>query len=254
MIFTDTHIHLYAEEFASDIDKLLEHAIDKGITRFFMPNIDAGSIRPMMDIHEKYPEHCTPMMGLHPCYVFGNYKSQLSIIESELSKRNFHAIGEIGIDLYWDKTHFKEQKIVFEKQLDWAVELKLPVVIHSRDSFSEIADIMENRNDIPTGIFHCFSGTIEMAQRALKLGYYLGIGGVSTFKNGGLDKILPQISIEKLVLETDGPYLAPVPHRGKRNEPAYLELVAIKVSEILGISVEEVATKTNENSKRIFGV
>jgi TatD DNase family protein len=254
VIFTDTHTHLYAEEFSADIDFLLQTAMDKGILRFFMPNIDSGSIRPMLELREKYPDHCFPMMGLHPCSVHADYLAELKKTEDQLSRNTFYAIGEIGLDMYWDKTHIREQKQALEKQLDWAVELKLPVVIHSRDSFDMIADLMEDRNEIPNGVFHCFSGTPEMARRALKLGFYLGIGGVVTFKNGGLDKILPELGIEKLVLETDAPYLSPVPHRGKRNEPAYLELVAIKMAEILGISLEEVAEKTTANSKLIFKI
>lgn len=254
MIFTDTHTHLYAEEFSADIDRLLGIAMDKGISRFFMPNIDSFSIRPMLDLSEKYPENCFPMMGLHPCSVHADYLSELRKIEDQLGRNTFYAIGEIGLDLYWDKAHIREQKQALEKQLDWAIELKLPVVIHSRDSFEMIAELMENRNDIPTGIFHCFSGSIEMAQRAMKLGYYLGIGGVLSFKNGGLDKLIPEIGIDKLVLETDAPYLAPVPHRGKRNEPAFLELIAIKMAEILGVTLEELAEKTTANSKNIFKI
>ena len=194
------------------------------------------------------------MMGLHPCSVHADYLSQLKRIENHLSKNAFCAIGEIGLDLYWDKTHFREQKQALEKQLDWAVELKLPVVIHCRDSFDFILELMNNRNDIPSGIFHCFSGTEEMAKRVLDMGFHLGIGGVLSFKNAGLDKILPSIGIDKLVLETDAPYLAPIPHRGKRNEPAYLELVAIKMADVLGISLNEVADKTTENAKAIFNL
>jgi len=252
--FIDTHIHLYAEEFSADIDTLLQVAMDKGISRFLMPNIDSASIRPMLDLSEKYPENCIPMMGLHPCSVHADYLSQLKRIENHLSKNAFCAIGEIGLDLYWDKNHIREQKQALEKQLDWAVELKLPVVIHCRDSFDFILELMNNRNDIPSGIFHCFSGTEEMAKRVLDLGFYLGIGGVLSFKNAGLDKILPSIGIDKLVLETDAPYLAPIPHRGKRNEPAYLELVAIKMADVLGISLNEVADKTTENAKAIFNL
>jgi len=252
--FIDTHIHLYAEEFSADIDTLLQVAMDKGISRFLMPNIDSASIRPMLDLSERYPENCIPMMGLHPCSVHADYLSQLKRIENQLSKKSFCAIGEIGLDLYWDKNHIREQKQALEKQLDWAVELKLPVVIHCRDSFDFILELMNNRNDIPSGIFHCFSGTEEMAKRVLDLGFYLGIGGVLSFKNAGLDKILPSIGIDKLVLETDAPYLAPIPHRGKRNEPAYLELVAIKMADVLGISLNEVADKTTENAKAIFNL
>jgi len=252
--FIDTHIHLYAEEFSADIDTLLQVAMDKGISRFLMPNIDSASIRPMLDLSERYPENCIPMMGLHPCSVHADYLSQLKRIENQLSKKSFCAIGEIGLDLYWDKNHIREQKQALEKQLDWAVELKLPVVIHCRESFDFILELMNNRNDIPSGIFHCFSGTEEMAKRVLDLGFYLGIGGVLSFKNAGLDKILPSIGIDKLVLETDAPYLAPIPHRGKRNEPAYLELVAIKMADVLGISLNEVADKTTENAKAIFNL
>ena len=253
MLLTDTHIHLYAEEFDADRNDLIRKAADENIKRFFLPNIDSTSIDGMKRIIDAHHETCFPMMGLHPCYVKENYINELKKIETELSKNNYCAVGEIGIDLFWDKTFVKQQEEVFEKQILWASELNLPIIIHSRNSTDEIIALLEKNTQLKNfGIFHCFTGTIEQAQKIISMGFYLGIGGVVTFKNSGMDKVVSQIDLQHIVLETDAPYLSPTPHRGKRNIPSYLKLVAQKISEIKNCSLEEVANLTTENSKNIF--
>jgi len=254
MILTDTHTHLYAEEFTSDRDLLIREAIESGIQRFFLPNIDSTSLREMFSVEEKFPTNCFAMMGLHPCSVKENWKEELALVEKHLSERKFAGVGEIGIDLYWDKTFVKEQETVFRRQIELANQHKLPIIIHSRESFEEIYRILSDcKKEVPFGIFHCFTGNGEQAKRAIDLGFYLGIGGVVTFKNSGLDKVVSEIDLQHLVLETDAPYLAPVPFRGKRNIPSYLLKVAEKISEIKRVAVEEVAAVTTENSIKIFG-
>jgi TatD DNase family protein len=255
MTITDTHIHLYAEEFSGDSDLLIHEAIDKGVQRFFLPNIDSTSVEVLFQLEKKYPEHCFAMMGLHPCSVKETWKEELALVEKFLSERAFVAVGEIGIDLYWDKTFVKEQEEVFRRQIELANHYKLPVAIHSRESFVEIYKILlTTKKEQPCGIFHCFTGNIDQARCAVDLGFYLGIGGVVTFKNSGLDKVIAEIDLQHLVLETDAPYLAPVPFRGKRNQPAYILKVAEKISEIKNISLEEIARVTTENSKNIFNI
>jgi len=207
----------------------------------------------MHSLEEKYPENCFAMMGLHPCSVKENWKVELELIERELSERKYFGVGEIGIDLYWDKTFIKEQEEVFKRQIELANHYKLPVSIHSRESFEGIYSILlETKKEEPCGAFHCFTGNTEQAERAIDLGFYLGIGGVVTFKNSGLDKTISEIDLKHIVLETDAPYLAPAPHRGKRNNPAYLKIVAEKIASVKNCSVEEVAVTTTENSKNIF--
>lgn len=251
----DTHIHLYAEEFENDRDSLVKDAINKGVTKFLLPNIDSSSIAGMYSVCDKYPEHSFPMMGLHPCYVKENYKEELAKIENEFDKRKFYAVGEIGVDLYWDKTFVKQQEDAFVIQLKWAYEKKLPIVIHSRNSTDEIIKLLkDNSAFIVKGVFHCFSGTIKQALEIMEMGFSLGIGGVSTFKNSGLNKVIEQIDLKQIVLETDAPYLAPVPHRGKRNEPAYILDIANKIAEIKNIQVEDVATITTANAEKIFKI
>ncbi len=255
MIITDTHTHLYAEEFDNDRDQLVEQAGVLGVQRFFMPNIDSTSIEPMLALEKKYPGKAFAMMGLHPCYVKENWKQELDLVESWLNKRSFVAVGEIGIDLYWDKTFLEQQKEVFRMQIRMANERKLPIIIHTRDSFEVTYELLlETKKDYPQGIFHCFTGTEEQARKVIDLGFMLGIGGVVTFKNSGVDKAIENIPMEHIVLETDGPYLAPVPYRGKRNEPAYILKVAEKLSEIYKCSVMKVAEITTSNSIRLFGV
>ena len=256
MILTDTHTHLYASQFDEDRKEMIDRCLENGIERLFLPNIDATSIEGMMQLANQYPDHCFPMMGLHPTSVKANYKEELELARQWLDKEEFCAIGEIGIDLYWDDTFKKEQEEAFRIQIEWAKEMRLPIVIHSRDSFDEIFSILDEVNDERlTGIFHCFTGNADQARHIINYdGFKLGIGGVVTFKNGGLDKVLPEIDMNHLVLETDSPYLAPTPYRGKRNESAYLINVANRVAEIYNTSIEEVAEVTTQNSKQIFGI
>ena len=255
MTITDTHTHLYSEEFDLDRKEIIEKAIKNGITRFFIPAIDSHSIEKMYELEKQFPENIFLMMGLHPCYVKENYLEELKIVENELAQRKFYAIGEIGIDLYWDKSTLEIQKLSFRHQIQLAKKHKLPINIHCREAFDEIFEVLESeKSDDLFGIFHCFSGTYEQALQAISLNMKLGIGGVVTFKNGKIDQFLDKIDIKNIVLETDSPYLAPVPYRGKRNESSYLIPVIQKLSEIYGLSNEEIAAITTQNSKDVFGV
>lgn len=254
-IITDTHTHLYSEEFDQDRDQMIQRAIDAGVSRFFIPAIDAASTQPMYDLEQKYPDNVFLMMGLHPTYVKDNFLDELKHVETELAKRKFYAVGEIGIDLYWDKTHLKEQQIAFRTQIQWAKQYKLPIVIHCRDAFDEIFEILEEEKSADLfGIFHCFTGNHEQALQAISYNMKLGIGGVVTFKNGKIDQFLNQIDLKHIVLETDSPYLAPIPFRGKRNESSYLVNVVSKLADIYDVSEEEIATITTQNSKEVFGI
>lgn len=255
MILTDTHTHLYSKEFDSNRNELIQTAIDSGITRLFMPNVDSESIPGMFQVEKQFPINCFAMMGLHPCSVGAKYQQELQVVEYWLNKRKFVAIGEIGIDLYWDKTFFEQQQDAFRTQIQLAKKYNIPYIIHSRNSFDEVYEIVnEFKEDKIKAIFHCFSGNVEQAQKVIALGNFkLGIGGVVTFKNSGLDKVVEAIDLKHLVLETDAPYLAPMPHRGKTNHPEYLMLIAKKIAEIKNISVEEVAEVTTQNSKEVFG-
>ncbi len=255
MILTDTHTHLYSSQFDEDRTEAIQNCIEKGISRLFLPNIDISSIAGMLALEKQFPKNCFAMMGLHPCSVKENYKEELSQMEAWLNKRDFCAIGEIGIDLYWDKTTLGIQQDAFRTQIKWAKEKNLPFVIHCREAFDEIFEVLDELNDANMrGIFHCFTGTLEQANKVIAYGgFKLGIGGVVTFKNSGLDKVLENVAIEHLVLETDSPYLAPTPYRGKRNESSYLLNIAEKVSDIYQISVEEVAKITTDNAKQVFG-
>jgi TatD DNase family protein len=252
-MFIDTHTHLYSEEFNSDRYDRINDAISKSVTKFYLPNVDSASIEGMLQLEIHFPEHCFPMMGLHPCSVKKNYREELAIVKQWLDIRRFSAIGEIGIDLYWDKTFIKEQELVFREQLFWALEYNYTVVIHCRNAFDEIFSILKSFEKLPKGIFHCFSGDIIQAQKILSLGNFkLGIGGVITFKNSGLDKVVEQLHLSDLVLETDAPYLAPVPFRGKRNESSYIPLIAEKIAQIKNITIQEVAEITTKNALEIF--
>jgi TatD DNase family protein len=252
-MFIDTHTHLYSEEFNADRTDIITNAINLGVEKLYLPNVDSTSIDGMLALEHQFPNNCFPMMGLHPCSVKENYKEELATVKSWLDKRRFFAIGEIGMDLYWDKTFVKEQEFAFKQQIDWALEFNYTIVIHCRNAFDEIFEILQSYPKLPKGIFHCFSGTIEQAQRVLAFGNFkLGIGGVVTFKNSGLDKVVEQLSINDLVLETDAPYLAPNPYRGKRNESAYLPLIAKKIAEIKNISIQEVEDITTKNAEDIF--
>ena len=254
MVLIDSHCHLYLEEFSSDIDDVILRATKAGVEKFFLPNIDSSTITQMNELASRYPGKFLPMMGLHPTSVKENYLKELERVEEEFSKGTYVAVGEIGIDLYWDKTFLKEQIVAFEKQIEWAKRMKLPVVIHSRESFDEIFEVIDRQNDRDlTGIFHCFTGSLEQANKIMAYGgFKMGIGGVVTFKNGGLDKFLSQVPLEHIVLETDSPYLAPVPYRGKRNESTYLVEIVGKVAEIYDLTAEEVADRTTRNSLEIF--
>ncbi|GAB5550987.1 MAG: TatD family hydrolase [Saprospiraceae bacterium] len=255
MSFIDTHTHLYADQFKEDRDLMIERAIAAGVEQFFLPNIDGSSIEPMLQLEQDYPNRCFPMMGLHPCSVNADYQKELQIVEKWLNKRPFIAVGEIGIDLYWDKTFFEEQKAAFIQQVEWAKERQIPIVIHSRESTAILIELLKELQDGNLrGIFHCFGGSVEEAKAIIDLDFYLGIGGVLTFKKSGLAKTLESIELKHLVLETDSPYLAPSPFRGKRNESAYLLKVAEKLAEIKNISLAEIGTVTSENARAVFGM
>jgi TatD DNase family protein len=255
MILTDTHTHIYLPDLSADIENIMQRAREKNITRFFLPNIDTDSIEQVLDLSKKYPGECYPMMGLHPCSVKEDYQSQLVKIQEVISVNKIYAIGEIGIDLYWDKTFLKEQQDAFHQQIQWSKKLDLPIVIHCRDAFDEVYEILISEKDEKLrGIFHCFTGNAEQAKKITDLDFYLGIGGVLTYKNSGLDNVVKDIDLGHLVLETDSPYLTPVPYRGKRNESAYLWYVAKKLAEIKGTTIEAIADITTDNSKKIFNI
>jgi len=250
----DTHTHLYAEEFDEDRKEAIQRALDKGITKFYLPAIDSESHEKMLRLETEYPGQVFSMMGLHPCYVKPeSWEKELEIVKNYLDQRNFPAIGEIGIDLYWDKTTLDIQVKAFEQQIDWAIAMDLPIVIHTRESFDETFEVLERKKHPKLrGIFHCFSGDLEQAKHAIDLNFILGIGGVVTFKNGKIDQFLNEIPLDKIVLETDSPYLAPVPRRGKRNESSYLDLVAGRLVDIYGKDFSEIDKITTENAKKIF--
>lgn len=253
MNLIETHAHIYSSKFDSDRDEVMDQIREAGIERVYMPNVDVETIDAMLACEEKYPDLCIPMMGLHPCDVKEDFQTQLYVMEEWLEKRPFAAVGEIGLDLYWDKSFFEQQKEALKIQVDWAKKKKLPVVIHCRESMDETIELIRQEQDGSlTGVFHCFTGTLQQAQEIIELGFLLGIGGVSTFKNGGLDQVIPQLELGNLVLETDSPYLAPVPYRGKRNSPVYLPIIAEKIGDYLAISKEEVAKKTKENAFNLF--
>lgn len=255
MIFTDTHTHLYSEEFDQDRNEMIQRAIEAGVSRFFVPSIDSNYTQKMYELEKEFPENIFLMMGLHPTYVKENYLEELVHVETELSKRKFQAIGEIGIDLFWDKTFLKQQQHAFQHQIQLAKKYNLGINIHCRDAFDETFEVLESEKAADLfGIFHCFTGDLVQAEKAVSLGMKLGIGGVATFKNGKIDQFLNQIDIKHIVLETDSPYLAPVPYRGKRNESSYVTLVAQKLAEIYNLSIEEIAQITTENSKAVFGI
>ena len=255
MILIDTHTHLYLNAFDDDRDAMVERAIASGVKYMFLPNIDSSSVRGMHTLCERFPENCFPMMGLHPTSVKDNFRKELAQVEKALDEHTYYGVGETGIDLYWDKTYYREQVEAFNRQIDLALEYGLPLVIHARESFTEIFRVLENR-DINglRGVFHCFTGTMEEAERAVRLGFMLGIGGVLTYKNSGLDKVVAELGIKHLILETDAPFLPPVPHRGKRNESAYVIHVADRLSEVLGRTIQEVAEATTSNACKLFNL
>ena len=253
MEFVDTQSHLFSEEFNSDREATIKRALDSKVKTMLLPNIDLESILALKEFAALSPSNCLPMMGLHPCSVSANYKYQLSIIESELfSDYKYYGVGEIGLDFYWDKTFAEEQKLAFIQQCTWAADLDLGVSIHTRSATYEAIAALKSMKQKPKGVFHCFSGSSEEATEILKLGFKLGIGGVITYKNSSLPEILKGFQIEDIVIETDSPYLPPVPYRGKRNESSYVPLIAEKLSDVFGISVETVADKTTRNAREVF--
>ena len=252
-MLVDTHTHIYLDQFDDDLAEMMQRAKDNGVEKFYLPNIDSSSIDAMLNLEKLHPGTYVAMMGLHPCSVKENYKEELAIVKSWLDKRVFCAIGEIGIDLHWDTSTFEIQKEAFRTQIKWAKELDVPVVIHSRKSTKEVIYVLrEEKDDRLRGIFHCFGGSVEEAKSIIDLGFYLGIGGVVTFKKAGLDKTMEDIPLENVVLETDSPYLSPSPYRGKRNESGYVKLVAEKLAAIKNRTLEEVAEITSKNALDIF--
>ncbi|MBL0145009.1 MAG: TatD family hydrolase [Chitinophagaceae bacterium] len=248
-----THCHLYSTELLDDIEAGIKRAEDEGVTKFYLPAIDSTTHDAMINVENKYPEKCFAMMGLHPCSVSSNYKDELKIADEWLSKRRFAAVGEIGLDFYWDKTFTKEQYQAFNIQIELALQYKLPIVIHTRNAMQETINVV--KEFVPkgiNGIFHCFSGSYESAKEIIKAGFYLGIGGVVTYKNAGLAEVLAKIDLQHIVLETDAPYLTPVPFRGKRNESSYLKYIIEKVAQIKNCTIEEVAEMTTKNANNIF--
>lgn len=254
MLLIDTHTHLYSEEFSQDREEMIQRAIHANVKHLFVPAIDSGYTKEMYKVEEQFPDHVHLMMGLHPCYVKPDtYLQELEFVEHELQRRPFFAVGEIGVDMYWDQSTKEIQQEAFQKQIQLAKKHQLPINIHCRDAFDEVFEVLEKEKATNLyGIFHCFSGDIDQAKKALSYNLKLGIGGVVTFKNGKIDQFLKEIPIEEIVLETDAPYLAPVPYRGKRNESSYLTLVADKLSEIYGLSLQEVADITTKNAKSVF--
>jgi TatD DNase family protein len=254
-MITDTHVHLYSEQFNEDRKNVIQRAKDAGVSRFFIPAIDSTYTERMLSLEKENPKDIFLMMGLHPCSVKENYKDELAHVKEWINKKGFYAIGEIGIDLYWDKSFLTQQQEAFRTQIQWAKEKKLPIVIHCRDAFDEIFEVLESEksNDL-RGIFHCFTGTLEQAKQAISYNMKLGIGGVATFKNGKIDKFLNEIDLKHIVLETDAPYLAPTPYRGKRNESAFLTNVIDKLVDIYNVSFQEIAEITTQNSKDVFNI
>lgn len=249
----DTHTHLYGKQFDGDRKEMVQRALDAGVEKMFLPNIDSSSIESMLALEAAFPAHCFAMMGLHPCSVAANYQEELAIVREWLERRPFHAVGEMGIDLYWDKTFIKEQQDAFLIQCEWAKEFNIPIVIHSREATDLTIDLVrEVKDEQLHGIFHCFTGTVEQAEKIMELGFYLGIGGVLTYPKAELDKVLEAITLDYIVLETDAPYLPPVPHRGKRNESAYIKLIAEKLAAVKGMTLEQIAAITTANAQRIF--
>lgn len=251
--FTDSHAHIYSDEFKADRDDTLERAKAAGVLKLVMPNVDHTSIDGMMEVEEKWKGMCFATMGLHPCSVKKDFERELYIVEEWLSKRTFAAVGEMGTDMYWDKTLWNEQVEAFKIQVAWAKQYRLPIIIHCRETLDETIKLVEDLQDGElTGVFHCFGGSAEQAERISKLNFFVGIGGVATFKKAGLDLVLPQVPLEQILLETDSPYLAPVPHRGKRNEPAYIPLIAQKVADVKRLSIDEVMKQTSDNCLQLF--
>lgn len=253
MTFIDTHCHLFLKEFETDSDDVIKRSIHSEVTKMIVPNVDSSTILPLVDLCKKYSNNLFPAIGMHPCSVKENVESELQKHKQYLEHNKFIAIGEIGIDLYWDKTFFKEQIIALETQIEWALEYKLPVILHCRESFEEVYNIVRKYKNL-RGVFHAFTGTHEDAIKIIELGFYVGIGGVVTFKNSNLGKEILGLPLENIILETDSPYLTPAPYRGKRNEPSYIPIIAQKLSEIYNISLKEIEATTTENATNLFGI
>lgn len=251
----DTHAHIYLKDFDTDRMEMMHRAEEKGVTSIFMPNIDHTSVDAMLDLESKYMARCAAMMGLHPCSVKKDFENELYIVETWLAKRKFSAIGEIGTDLYWDKTFWEQQVEAFTIQVNWAKQYELPIAVHCRESLDETIALVEKLQDGRlTGVFHCFTGTGAQAEKLTKLGFHLGIGGVATFKKGGMENVIPDIPLNRIVLETDSPYLTPAPHRGKRNEPSYIPLIAAHVAEMKNIDIHDLQQATTQNALKLFNV
>ncbi|MEI6138321.1 MAG: TatD family hydrolase [Mariniphaga sp.] len=253
-MFVDTHSHIYSEEFSSDRNEVIERALNAGINKIILPNIDSSTIKPMLDLADSTPSLFSPLIGLHPTSVKEDFRKELQIMDYWLGKRDFKGIGEIGIDLYWNKTFLSEQIEAFTTQIRWAKKLNIPIVIHVRDSFQEVIEvIMQEKDKTLDGVFHSFTGNIEQARQVIGLGFKIGVGGIVTFKNSGMDAIVKDIDLNNIVLETDSPWLAPVPHRGRRNECAYITAIASKIASLHQTSIEEVARITTRNAQQLFG-
>ncbi|MFM7672599.1 MAG: TatD family hydrolase [Bacteroidota bacterium] len=253
MDFLDSHTHIYLTEFDADRPTMIDRSVAQGVEKLLLPAIDSETHAKQLQVESAFPDRCISMMGLHPCSAKDNVEEELRIVRQYLDQRSFIAIGEIGLDLYWDKDHLDQQYLAFERQIQWALELDLPIVIHSREATERCIEVVrKHQNGKLRGVFHCYSGSVESARQIIDLGFYLGIGGVVTYKNAGLPAVIAQLSLDHLLLETDAPYLTPVPHRGKRNEPAYIPLVAQKIAEAKFCSVQEVAEKTTANAKALF--
>lgn len=255
-MFIDTHTHLFSDSFNEDRNEVVQKAIDAGIMKMLLPNIDSASIQPTLNLAKQYPNNCFPMMGLHPGSVNANIEKDLAIIKTALYQNSCIAVGEIGMDLYWDKTFIEEQKFAFREQIAWAKELKLPIVIHAREAFEEIFEIVDELNDEKlTGVFHCFTGTLEQANHIKNYGgFKLGIGGVVTYKKSELPEVLKNVSLNELILETDSPYLPPVPYRGKRNESSYLLHIAEKLAEIYEVPLKTIEDQTTQTAQKLFNL
>ncbi len=253
-MFIDTHSHIYTQEFSSDRTEVIERAKNAGIERIVIPNIDSSSIRSLLNLTDSNPEYFVPLIGLHPTSVKEDFREELKIIDYWLNKRKFYGIGEIGIDLYWDKTFLAEQIEAFETQVEWAIKFQLPVVIHVRESYNEVMEVLyRHKSPLLKGVFHCFSGTMGQAVEIIELGFKIGLGGIVTFKNSGLDLVVPEIPLKQIILETDSPWLSPVPFRGKRNESAYITYIASKVADLQRTSIDQVARVTSQNARDLFG-
>ena len=252
-MYIDTHAHIYLEAFSEDLPDVMDRSRDSGVSRIYLPNIDHTSIDLMLEVEEQFPGECIAMIGLHPCSVNNGFEKELYIVEEWLGQRKFAGIGEIGTDLHWDKTFWNEQQEALKIQLNWAKAFNIPAILHCRDSIDETIEIVAQTKDQNLkGIFHCFTGNVDQARKIVELGFFLGIGGVSTFKNGGLEDVIADVDLDFMILETDSPYLSPEPYRGKRNEPSRIPLIAEKIAKIRNISVMEVAQKTTVTAEKIF--